>query len=63
MLTLIFTHSPAKVRSLLRAFLPRGETDEFIFNPEADLRLEDGDEVIVLGRPEQVENLRGQMGN
>ena len=28
---------------------------EFVFNPEADMVLTEGDEVIVLGRPEQIE--------
>jgi voltage-gated potassium channel len=35
------------------------ETREFVFNPAAGTRLDDGDEMIVLGRPEQVAKLRG----
>ena len=34
------------------------ETREFVFNPAADTGLDDGDEMIVLGRPEQVAKLR-----
>ncbi len=35
---------------------------EFVFNPAAELRLDHGDEVIVLGEPEQIERLREQSG-
>jgi voltage-gated potassium channel len=34
------------------------ETREFVFNPAADTLLEVGDEMIVLGHPEQVAKLR-----
>ena len=34
------------------------ETREFVFNPAADTRLGIGDEMIVLGQPEQVDRLR-----
>lgn len=43
------------VVALRKAGAPRGE---FAFNPVADTILEAGDQVIVLGRPEQIENLR-----
>jgi voltage-gated potassium channel len=36
----------------------RGEEDNVVFNPVGDTLLEPGDEVIVLGKPEQVEGLR-----
>jgi len=31
---------------------------EFVFNPAADTRLDIGDEMIVLGQPDQVNRLR-----
>jgi voltage-gated potassium channel len=31
---------------------------EFVFNPDAETRLEPGDQVVVLGRPDQVSRLR-----
>jgi voltage-gated potassium channel len=34
------------------------ETHQFVFNPVADTRLDPGDEMIVLGQPQQVERLR-----
>ena len=34
------------------------ETHRFVFNPVADTRLEPGDEMIVLGQPQQVDSLR-----
>ena len=34
------------------------ETREFVFNPAADTRLDIGDEMIVLGQPNQVDRLR-----
>ncbi len=34
------------------------ETREFVFNPAANTRLDIGDEMIVLGRPDQVARLR-----
>jgi voltage-gated potassium channel len=34
------------------------ETRTFVFNPEADTRLDIGDEMIVLGQPDQVARLR-----
>jgi voltage-gated potassium channel len=35
------------------------ETRKFVFNPEANTRLDIGDEMIVLGKPDQVTRLRG----
>ena len=32
--------------------------DRFRLNPEADMILEEGDEVIVLGRPDEIQDLR-----
>ncbi len=34
------------------------QTREFVFNPAADTRLDIGDEMIVLGQPNQVNRLR-----
>ena len=34
------------------------QTREFVFNPAADTRLDIGDEMIVLGQPDQVNRLR-----
>ena len=34
------------------------QTHEFVFNPSADTRLDIGDEMIVLGQPDQVDRLR-----
>ena len=34
------------------------QTREFVFNPAADTRLDTGDEMIVLGQPDQVNRLR-----
>ena len=34
------------------------QTREFVFNPAADTRLDVGDEMIVLGHPDQVTRLR-----
>lgn len=34
------------------------ETREFVFNPAADTRLDIGDEMIVLGQPDQIRRLR-----
>ena len=34
------------------------QTREFVFNPSADTRLDAGDEMIVLGHPDQVDRLR-----
>ena len=34
------------------------QTREFVFNPAADTRLDVGDEMIVLGQPDQVNGLR-----
>ena len=34
------------------------QTHQFVFNPVADTRLDPGDEMIVLGQPKQVEQLR-----
>ena len=34
------------------------ETHQFVFNPVANTRLEPGDEMIVLGQPKQVDQLR-----
>ncbi len=33
-------------------------TREFVFNPAADTRLDTGDEMIVVGHPDQVAKLR-----
>jgi voltage-gated potassium channel len=38
-----------------------GEGD-FVFNPDAETRLEPGDQVVVLGRPDQVSRLREYVG-
>lgn len=37
--------------------------DDFVFNPGAETRLLAGDELIVLGTPEQIESLRSYSGN
>ena len=34
------------------------QSHEFVFNPPADTRLDEGDEMIVLGQPDQVSRLR-----
>jgi len=36
-----------------------GADGEFVFNPGADTRLDAGDELIVLGKPDQIETLQG----
>lgn len=36
----------------------KDETHRFVFNPVADTRLDPGDEIIVLGQPEQVLRLK-----
>ena len=40
-----------------------GDGDDFVFNPGAETRLLAGDELIVLGTPEQIESLRSYSGN
>jgi voltage-gated potassium channel len=62
-------------RSLMEAQIPRktgliviavrkdhGTRTDFVFNPVADTRIEVGDHIIVLGKPDQIESLRGLVG-
>ena len=37
--------------------------EPFIFNPSAEVRLDLGDEVIVLGKPQQIEDLKSYLGD
>ena len=45
-----------------RAQERKDEAHQFVFNPVADTRLETGDEMIVLGQPDQVARLRKYAG-
>lgn len=38
------------------------ESHDFVFNPVAETRLGPGDEIIVLGRPDQIGRLREYVG-
>lgn len=58
-LTLLDARIPQQTGLLVNA--PRKLQDEkhrFVFNPAADTRLEPGDELIVMGKPEQIAQLR-----
>lgn len=39
-----------------------GEAGEFVFNPSAETPLDEGDEMIVLGRPDQIQRLTEYIG-
>lgn len=64
-------HSPIAGRSLAEAAIPKetgllviavrkkaGEDSRFVFNPVGDTRLDPGDQLVVMGSPEQVKRLR-----
>ena len=57
--TLIDAHIPQETGLIVIAVRKQiDQTREFVFNPEADTRLDIGDEMIVLGQPDQVDRLR-----
>ena len=71
---MVAVHSESQLagRTLLDARIPQetgliviavrkqiDQTREFIFNPSADTRLDIGDEMIVLGKSDQINRLKG----
>ena len=57
--TLIEARIPQKTGLIVVAVRKQlDQTREFVFNPAADTRLDIGDEMIVLGHPDQVPRLR-----
>ena len=57
--TLVDAHIPRETGLIVIAVRKQiDETREFMFNPSADTRLDVGDEMIVVGRPDQVARLR-----
>lgn len=58
-LTLMDARIPQQTGLLVIALRKmRDEKHQFLFNPAADTRLEPGDEMIVMGKPEQIAQLR-----
>ena len=58
--TLAEARIPQATGLIVIALKKSGEREgDFVFNPAADTELETGDELIVLGRTEQIEGLRG----
>lgn len=61
--TLAEARIPQETGLIVIAVRKRGHVrQDFVFNPSADTRLEAGDEVIVLGEPDQIEKLRSYVG-
>ncbi len=61
--TLAEARIPQRTGLIVIALRKQGEEGpEFVFNPVADTRLEPGDEMIVLGKSEQIEKLRDYVG-
>ena len=58
--TLAEARIPKETGLIVIALKKKGHVaDDFLFNPVADTRLEEGDEMIVLGQEEQIVQLRG----
>ena len=60
--TLVEARIPQRTGLIVIAVRKKGQREAFVFNPVADTRLEAGDEVIVLGKEDQISALRSLAG-
>ena len=60
--TLMEARIPQRTGLIVIAVRKQGQLRDFVFNPVADTRLDAGDEVIVLGKEDQISRLRDVAG-
>jgi voltage-gated potassium channel len=60
--TLLEARIPQRTGLIVIAVRTKGQLRDFVFNPVADTRLDAGDEIIVLGKEDQISRLREVAG-